>query len=184
MKIWTIQPFSMFEELNEKGLVACDPDRSFNLKKSDSLKPYYGWLIDQMESRIGPRPEGVSYPIWAWHTWKGERVCPDPNSSAFLKRNEKKVLLTLDISQDRFVLTDFDLWQIVMMNGMIIDPSLSEEDGEKELDRLDTLEPAQYAKELKESWTHVFDISRAQYVQATFWQIKKDDVLEYQILET
>ena len=32
----------------------------------------YNWMVAQMEDRIGKRPEGVTYPIWAWHTysWK------------------------------------------------------------------------------------------------------------------
>ena len=40
-------------------------------------KFHYDWLVDQMKERIGPPPEGVSYPVWAWHTWREDSKRPD-----------------------------------------------------------------------------------------------------------
>jgi hypothetical protein len=60
MILWTFQPASILEEIERTGTFRCDPDRSFNLTKENSLKGQYAWLMDQMEKRIGPRPESLS----------------------------------------------------------------------------------------------------------------------------
>lgn len=143
----------------------------------------------QMEQRIGEKPDGVEYPIWAWHTWDYTRRCPKPDSPAFLRRTEDKVLLTLEIPDEELVLTDFDAWQIVMMGGYL----MGAEDGERQEQLeayLDSLTEQDYQKEMEKSWQRVFysdtaeldDIYLGRYIQATFWEIKKQYESTYQVL--
>ncbi len=184
MKLWTLQPLSIMEEIQQNGSYRCRKDLSFNLSKRDSLDAQYHWLMERMEQRIGRAPEGVAYPVWAWHTWEGKRQCPEPDSAAFLRRTEDKVLLTLEIPEEDVVLTDFDSWQCVL-NGSY----LSNETDPEKLDQLeefiDSLDDDQLEQEIEKSWEHVFEIlaspdpdsERGRFVQATFWEIRKEYVI-------
>ena len=127
MLLWTVQPESALEEIEQNGVFRCDAAQSFNLTKKDSLKIPYEWMIRQMQKRIGHAPAGVSYPVWAWHTWEFERQCPDTDSAAFLKRTEDKVLFTLDIPKNAVLLSDFDAWQFVLNDSYVSSASTEEE---------------------------------------------------------
>lgn len=184
MKVWTMQPKSVLDEIEITGTYRCDRSLSFNLSKPDSLDSKYQWLITRMEDRIGKRPEGVEYPIWAWHTWDGKRQCPNVESPAFLKRNEDKVLLTLEIPEKDVVLTDFEAWQIVLDGGY-----LTKEIDEEKLEELeayiDSLDEDTLEKEIEKSWENVLEypnFGANSFVQATFWEIKKEYVIDTKIV--
>lgn len=191
MILWTFQPASIMEEIEKTGTFRCDPARSFNLTKENDLKSQYAWLMEQMEKRIGRRPEGVTYPVWAWHTWDFQRRMPDPDSGAFLESREPKAALTLEIPEDRVVLTDFDAWQLVMNGNYLSDIIESEEAFERQLSWLENLSEEELLKETERSWQRVFNImpydsdsfSRGRYVQATFWEIRKEYIREIRYLQ-
>ena len=65
MILWTIQPETVYSILLETGYYHCD----FSKSQNQEWKSQYDWLVQQMKRRIGPPPPGVSYPVWAWHTW-------------------------------------------------------------------------------------------------------------------
>ncbi len=190
MKLWTVQPKSALEQISQNKTYRCDEQLSYNLSKKNSLKKQYTWLIHKMEERIGKRPEGVEYPIWAWHTWEFERTCPNTESASFLKRNEDKVLLTLNVPDDQVVLTDFDAWQLVMSGSY-----LTNEIDEEKLDELETklseLDENALLKEIEKSWDLVFDttkidhplLQRGKFIQATFWEIREDMIESIEILK-
>ena len=189
MIVWTFQPASILKEIERTGTFRCDPDRSFNLTKENDLKASYAWLMDQMEKRIGPKPEGVASPVWAWHTWDFERRCPDPDSGAFLESREPKAALTLDIPEKELVLTDFDAWQLVMNGNYLSDVIGSEEEFEEQLSRLERLSEEELSKETELSWQRVFNVepldsdsfTRGRYVQATFWEIRREYIKEIKL---
>lgn len=178
MILWTTQPASALEQIEKTGVFRCDPSRSFNLTKPDSLKKPYEWLTGKMRERIGDPPRGVVSPIWAWYIWDYEHRCPEPDSPAFLLRSEEKVLLTLDVPESELVLTDFDAWHGVMMGGYVSGARTMEE-CEREASRLDDLDGAALEEAIRRSWDNVFltdvvradGIVRGRYVQATFWEI-------------
>jgi len=37
-------------------------------RNDPSFRTSYNWLVEQMKHGIGNPPQGVVYPIWAWHT--------------------------------------------------------------------------------------------------------------------
>ncbi len=191
MKLWTVQPLSILEEINETGVYRCREELSYNLSKKNSLKKQYQWLINKMEQRIGNRPQGVEYPVWAWHTWDFERRCPDADSAAFLERTEDKVLLTLEIPDESVVLTDFDAWQLVM-SGAYLTNETDENKLEAQEDYLVSLEGEALQQAIEQSWELVFDTTKidteklqwGRYIQATIWQIRAEDIVEMQVLRT
>lgn len=181
MKLWTLQPLSALDEIDASGTYRCKKDLSFNLSKADSLSGKYEWLMARMEQRIGPAPAGVEYPVWCWHTWKGQHRAPDVNSAAFLKRTEDKVLLTLEVPESKVCLTDFDSWQVVLNGGFLItetDPWTLDEIDEK----IDSLEGDALRAEIEQSWEHVFETDRAQFIQATIWEVRRDFIVSVEII--
>jgi len=184
MTVWTIQPASALEDIERNGVFRCDESKSFNLSKPDSLKPAYKWLMGRMEERIGPPPEGVAYPVWAWHTWDFLRQPPEPDSAAFLRTEGEKVLLELDIPENALVLTDYEAWQGVMMDSFV--PGTADpETLEIMARRLETLEGEELRREIISSWDNVFitdpvntqEYTRGRYVQATFWELRREYVV-------
>lgn len=190
MIVWTVQPESALESIHEHGCFRCDESKSFNLSKPNSLRRPYQWLMAKMREKIGPPPKGVSYPIWAWHTWDFQHRAPDTESSAFLKRSERKILFTLEISDGELVLSDFDAWQNVMLETYVADIR-SEEEYDALEEHIDALSPKELDQEIVRSWDNVFltdkvdngFMLRGRYVQATFWEIKKEYIKEVKVLE-
>ena len=187
--LWTVQPVSALQELEKDGVYRCDRARSWNLTKKGSLESSYRWLTEQMIRRIGYPPTGVEYPVWAWHTWEYERKAPEADSAAFLERTEDKVALTLDLPEDRVVQTDFDAWQHVLA-GTYVAHGVTEGELCEEEQMLDELDEEELEKAVKESWENVFLINpvntetaqRGRYIQATFWEIRKEDIVQSTIL--
>ncbi len=189
MKLWTLQPLTILNEIAATGTYRYKKELSYNLTKQNALTNEYQWLMEEMEQRIGHKPEGVEYPIWAWHTWKGKQQSPDTNSAAFLQRNEDKVLLTLEIPEKEVVLTDFDAWQYVLNGGYV--PSHEDiEQFEEIQNHIDSLDENELNRFIQSSWKNVFqttridtaEYQRGYFIQATFWEIKKDYILSTQVI--
>lgn len=68
MRLWTIQPVEVYEQLKINGIFHADPDQSGLLEFPDFQRSYE-WMMSQMESSIEFKPKNVKCPIWAWHTW-------------------------------------------------------------------------------------------------------------------
>ena len=81
----------------------------------------YKWLIDQMEKRIGPAPDGVSYPVWAWYiqSWKHKK--PDLRIERWANGpgNEQYVCIEVELPDDQVLLSDFDAWCILLLDGLL-----------------------------------------------------------------
>lgn len=73
MVLWTIQPIEIYELIQETGVYHCN----FTKSMLNDCREQYDWLAQEMKTRIGNPPEGVSYPVWAWYMWEGERKKPD-----------------------------------------------------------------------------------------------------------
>lgn len=189
MIVWTMQPATALDTIEKTGSFRCEPRRSYNLSKPDSLKDNYAWLMERMRKKIGPEPEGVVSPVWAWHTWNFERRSPDPESPAFLRHSDEKVLLTLDIPENEVVLTDFDAWQNVMMNTFVPNAATEEEYFALEK-KLEAMSDEELTEEIRQSWENVFLVDQVQteylirgrYIQATFWEIKQSYIREVQLI--
>ncbi|MBR1585543.1 MAG: DUF3841 domain-containing protein [Clostridia bacterium] len=189
MRLWTVQPLSALEELKQTGVYRCRREKSFNLTKRDSLEKPYQWLIQRMKEKIGQPPEGVTYPVWAWHTWEFARRAPDADSAAFLRRTEDKVLFTLEIPESQVTLTDFDAWQLVLQNMYVADKRTEAEFAALQ-EKLEELPADELAAAIEASWDHVFLIdpvdtdvlTRGKFVQATFWEIKPEYVVQADVL--
>jgi hypothetical protein len=76
MRLWTIQPVEVWNMIQETGVYIADPDKAFCHGDKNCTRAYK-WMVTQMEKRIGAKPEGVTYPVWAWHTQEYKHKKPD-----------------------------------------------------------------------------------------------------------
>ena len=187
MKLWTIQPVEVWEEMQKTGCYICDPAKADLLSEDDGFVRGYNWLIKQMETKIGPRPNDVKYPVWAWHTRNWLHKKPDLRETGYGTRGRKCVCLEIEKPDEDVLLSDFDAWHAVL-NKWYLDDSANEAEWELIHEWFDGL-PIETKNRIKEeSWQKIFDISPYQsdwrdngrYVQATFWKLNLDEVKKVQ----
>lgn len=181
MILWTIQTEELYHSILETGQYACDP----NQIDMTEFTEMYDWLVLQMRERIGEPPNGVISPVWAWHTQKSKRQKPDLRSERWSNGydGEKFVCLEIEVPDEQVLLSDFDLWSIVLLNDLI---SETEEEDE-ELNRIyKSLAPKRQLEMKYENWKRVFDVTpfenawmrRGSWIQATFWELRMNMIKE------
>lgn len=179
MILWTIQDEEVYENILKTGVYRCDLDRSI----MKEWKPKYDWLVSQMMKRIGEKPAGVEYPVWAWYQWEGTRKRPDIRCER--RRNGRKgerfACMEIEIPDKDVLLSDFDDWSMILNNGLL---SITEEE-DAELEQKYNYLSEQDKKMMKErNWERVFDLTpvdnewvvRGDSIQATFWELRKDQI--------
>ena len=131
MILWTIQPIEVWNIIQDTGVYHCDPVKSTMLKLE--LVEEYEWLIRQMKKRIGLPPTGVTYPVWAWYAQNGKHRKPDLRSErwGYGPGNEQYACIEFEIPDNLVLLSDFDVWHIVLNNGLISETE--EEDTRQEV---------------------------------------------------
>lgn len=189
MLLWTIQPLEIWRMIRETGVYRCDPAQS-SMQESEFTEQY-DWLIRQMKKRIGPPPEGVIYPVWAWYKQNGKRKKPDLRGQRWRygAGDEDHACIEFEIADDRVLLSDFDSWHTILNNCLFSD---SEADAD-EKDAYYNALPAEEQKIFQEkNWEQVFDITpfendrtrRGDWVQATIWELRKDMVRDVRFFKT
>ena len=179
MILWTIQREEVYQIVLNSGVYHADEEKIL----FPELKPYYDWLVSRMEEKIGVSPAGVHYPVWAWYNWYGKRKKPDLRDERWHNgfKGDRFVRLELEIPEERAVLSDFDAWSIILLNGLITDSEQECDALENEISKLAGEEQQQ---RIHENWERVFDITplknlwttRGSSIQATFWELRKEDI--------
>ena len=96
MKLWTIQAPEVYDCLSEKGVYHVDDKYLFS-RDLPNLQYLYDWLVAKMREKVGTPPQGVNYPIWAWHTREGKRKMPDLRQSGFGEKGTELVRMEIEI---------------------------------------------------------------------------------------
>lgn len=100
----------------------------------------YGWMMEQMVKRL-PDFSGY-YPIWAWPKR------PDLRSYGQDFSQGSHVLLTLEVPEDRVLLSDFNGWHFILNGRFLALTEMEDEEREK-------LPPT--SEEIRQSWEYIFD---------------------------
>ncbi|WP_010093557.1 DUF3841 domain-containing protein [Ornithinibacillus scapharcae] len=163
---YTNQTIEAYNKLAENGCLTGDSD----YVDRDFLRPYK-WIIEQMKKRIN---HDGSYPIWVW-TRK-----PNVNDEGHLPKGTKGVCLTIEVPDDKVLLSDFDAWHCVLNDGFC---SLTEQEYE-----LFELGKSKVTKE--HSWERIFNLELLQkseiwrgndmIVQGVTSNISKDQIINIQ----
>lgn len=182
MILWTIQPKEVYEILLDKGIVICDINRSSFAGNDEDNKNAYKWMSDKMKDIIGVH-ESIEFPIWAWHTFDGKRKRPDLRKAGYANPKTECVCIEIEVPDDEVVLSDFDSWHNVL-NNTFASMAENESDWDKEQLWLDSLSDIQRKEKIEESWDNIFKVNYFEndwiasglYIQATFWELKKEYV--------
>lgn len=175
MRLWSIQPESLYEKLKIEKILHCDPSQSVLITEC-GFGPAYDWLAEQMTLRVGPPPSGVKYPLWAWHTLNWKHRKPDLRRKEFHGYRGNQVCLEMEMPDKDVVLSNEDMWHIVLNDGFYGDCS-SEQEYKIEDKWFDSLPPQEQLRVKRKSWEKIFDVSptwengwktHGKYIQATF----------------
>ncbi len=183
MLLWTIQPERVWRPLKKEKIFRCNPEKSVYLNGKDDFSAAYDWLVAQMEKRIGKRPEGITYPVWAWHTFDWKHRKPDLRDHYFSAFYGTHTCIEIDIPEKNVLLSDEENWHFVL-NDLFYTGAKSE----KEYDRLeaeyDSLPEEEKCKARGRSWEQIFEVEPIEtewhrqgcYVQAVFWELRLSQV--------
>lgn len=176
MKLFTIQPKSVLNEINKKGFYTCDIKKSSTVDLTDENKYYnkfysaYKYLVSKMNEKIENK-ENIEFPVWAWYKYKDYTF----NDFTSYQNDEDIFFLELEIDDKDVLLTDYDDWHAVLNDCPVID---DDKDFDKEWERLEALPKDIYQKEKNKSWDKIFldKNSTNNYIQATFFILKKENI--------
>ncbi|MBC7099393.1 DUF3841 domain-containing protein [Candidatus Bipolaricaulota bacterium] len=178
MRVWTIQPVEVLEQLEAEEVLYADLAYI-----PEEFRHAYDWMRAQMKRRIlGYRGH---YPWWGWHSPR-----PDLRRSGHLPRGTQGVCLELELDPHEVLLSDFDVWHVVLNRGYL---ALGEDEEEEWYQRLEAAVPDSRIRPLPEpwwsdmlsSWERIFDLEALaaseywrgeRYIQATFEVLRLADV--------
>lgn len=148
MQLWSIQTEEMAEKLFHEGRLIADPQLDCK-----EFERSYQWMAKQMRKR------GLHcrYPMWAWYRY-GKRSRPDLRENGHLPPGTQGVMLQLNVSPDRVLLSQFEHWHFVLMNSYL---SRSEAEYKKIERREERGEVTQ--AEIEASWENIFDLRFGDY---------------------
>ncbi len=117
--LWTIQSEDVYEELMREGVYHTNPGLAF-CRDIPEIEFCYKWMARKLSEKAGLPPEGLTFPVWAWHTWEGKRKRRDMRCLGYGERGRKLVQMEIEIPESRVLLSDFDLWGLIL-NGFSLD---------------------------------------------------------------
>lgn len=135
MIYWSLQTIEAWEVAKTKGFLEGYPEHAM-------FPEHYKWMMQQMEKRL-PNYKG-EYPIWVWPKK------PDLRGTGHFMSGTKFVRLTLDLDEKDVLISDFEGWGMVLLDGFCSDNEKEDQDFEDGL--LDIT--------VTESWERIFDLNR------------------------
>ncbi|HCM27570.1 MAG TPA: hypothetical protein DIC34_13665 [Treponema sp.] len=165
--IWSIQSEEAFAHLRANQILRAEIKFSY-----EHFLAAYQWMSEQLRQRV-PAPSDCRVPLWGWYQFENEKKKkPDLRQAGYVEKGMRAVRLKLELPIDRVVLSDFNLWHYVL-NQWNIPGHLGEEE----------------SPDSANNWERIFDLDWYQEgiterkeqkaIQATFWEIRMDEVVEY-----
>ncbi|WP_314641877.1 DUF3841 domain-containing protein [Stomatobaculum longum] len=179
MILWTSQEEAVYNKLLKTGVYRCD----FNLSSMRDCRKQYDWLVRQMKQRIGPPPEQVTYPVWAWYQQQGKHRKPDLRRERWAVgyNGECFACLEIEIPDREVLLSDFDAWCMILSDFLISDTEQEDRCLEAQYE---ALSPSEKRRMKEKNRERVFNLSplnngwarRGYEIQATFWELRLEQV--------
>ena len=140
-------------------------------------------MVAQMEERIGMRPKGVAYPVWAWHTFGWKHKKPDLRDCYFSNHYGVHACIEVDVPDAAVLLSDEENWHYVL-NDWFFSAAQSEKEYNRDEAEYDSLPENEQRKAREKSWERIFDVEpidtewhrQGCYVQAVFWELTLSQV--------
>jgi hypothetical protein len=183
MRLVTVQDKAAYDDLCATGVLRCKLELAEWLCE-DEFRRSYDWLAEQMKRRVGDPPDGVTYPIWAWHTLDGKPAKVDLRRTEFNNYRGENCILTVEIPDEQVLLSDEENWHYVL-NDWYLSEDNSEAEHEKTELWFDSLSPSERLEVKQNSWERIFNVDTFEnewrrsgcFVQATFWELRMEQVI-------
>jgi hypothetical protein len=183
------QPIEIWNLIQDTGEYRCGPSKGSMIEPEFQEK--YRWLCRKMTERIGPPPEGVELPLWAWYMQNGKHKKPDLRSERWIcgPSDVDYTCIELEIPENQVLLSDFELWHSVLNDWLI---SFSEAEDDRIHEYYNSLSPEARRAYKDKNWEQIFDISffeskwirRGYMIQATFWVLSRDMIRDVRFFRT
>lgn len=201
LRLFSLQPAWVFDLLEKGEAFRALPDIARSEFPADDadrcMLCAYEWLVEEMDKRCAiRRPEGVRYPVWAWHTCYGPSQRKPDLRHSFVRDSAEDgaaVLLTLEVPDDEVLLSDYVGWHYAL-NLWFLGSDAETNDFEQRCSQKgvathtgDTLTDPGLHAEMLASWSHIFNLpaldtipnrNAPEQAQATFWEIRPEFVVE------
>jgi len=93
MRLWTFQTKDSWKTLKRDGVL-----HKPSLCNGVTTCVTCNWMADQLTLRVGPSPNGIAHPIWAWYQLRAKHgPNPQMRSESSIYDAERLVLLEIDI---------------------------------------------------------------------------------------
>ena len=186
-RYWTVQHPEVWQRL-QRGEAVHGP--ALDHKDDAMFRDAYAWMMRQMDALPDADAASSGTPVWVWPT----RV--DLREATFRRwaKDQRMVLLTLEMQSDRVLLSDYDAWHFVL-NYWYLGGERASDCFHRWTERVCNTDvyrskplPLDRAHRLVErSWERVFELERLrtrleygaapQSVQGTLWRLKPEDVV-------
>ena len=173
MKLVTIQPIEVLTALRKTGTFSSSYAETVGIEEDcrNQISNAFAWYIDQMKARVGAAPDGVYYPIWAWYKNDDSSLYDGTWGEA----GKTYARIEIEVEDERVLLSDFLEWHNPLNNF-----PYCEGETDEELEASYDAIVAGGEEAIKESWSKIFDVSKSDCIQATFWELRSEDILSYE----
>jgi hypothetical protein len=183
VRLWTVQSLEAWAVLDGTGVLRALRERA----EKDFLSAY-DWMAAEMRRRIGPPPDGTTIPLWADALRNG---C---STGARIRSQRRFVLdagsptdvfIEVEVPVERVLFSDFHAWETGPLCGWFLSGRGKREGFARYWKRYGVPDDVVWketpgeAEVILASWPRVFEPQRMRCcVQATLWEIKREDVRE------
>lgn len=191
MILWSIQPESVYTEVLKYGYCLSKKSKSGFLL-DELTRPVeqriftraYDWYIAEMEKRITkPAEYIIELPWWAYYRLNGSSNLKLEDVDHLDNPGSTMTALKLNVPDSEILLSDLDLWHIVLNNGYIPDAIVTDISLDNNLSHLSKIVDNE---SIRNSWPRIFDIedyknglvTSCSDIQATFWVLKREYIVE------
>lgn len=197
MKVYTAITLAELEILKKDGRLVCNPRHKNFFANKASFRFAYQWMANKLREKD---PSKIQYPRWVYFKIHGNT---DINIAKDLDLPYTKNIcyLKLEINENRVLLSDVNLWELVLNLFYIPDNILSSPNNFNNfMDKNKTSHKfildkkinnpiyREMKNEIINSWDKIFDINKnnsskylSKTIQGVLWEIKKEDVIDYTI---
>lgn len=180
-----MQPEEVYELIQLTGVYRCNGAKSVLIEALETDAPYQ-WMASQMIKHIGHPPDGVVFPVWAWHTMYWEHKRPDMRRTEFRSYERPFVLLEIEVQDRDVLLSDEEGWYYVL-NDWYFSDSRNEIEHKENCEMFDSLSQAEQKIVKEKSWERILAVSPpfenewervGCFIQATFWELRKEYIVK------
>lgn len=182
------------EEYNiliKEGHLECNPKLAEFPANSKEIQIAYKFMSDKLREKY---PSNLVYPRWAWTLWEGKSVENQPDVFFIDKPNTTYYRLKLNISE--YLLSDFDAWHSCLNLMPMV---YTEEEWDEffywfdiahlfhsDIFFREDVYSVYLRNKVIKSWENIFNLSaksdfalpKEKTIQAVFWNIKKENILD------